>query len=175
MHARQTSVSKNNTVHCIYAYHKKLVKIRENLHILYGIDKIKDTAMNRNKPFILVLLTAMLLFSVNSFAGETFQLRLFFGLSRPNGHGVSLAEWQTFEKDTLAKTFAGFNVVDSTGYYQGKPERCKIVTLICGEEKIKKAKALAGQYAKTFDQESVMMIKVPVLEWEFIEGKKKKP
>lgn len=124
--------------------------------------------MNRTKPLIFLLLITMLFISINCFAGETYQLRLFFGLSRSNGHGVSLEEWQTFEKESLAKAFSGFNVVNSTGYYKGKPEACKIVTLICGEEEIQKAKTLAGQYTKTFDQESVMMVKGAVLEWSFI-------
>ena len=72
------------------------------------------------------------------------------------------------EKKQIAETFEGFNVVDSIGYYQGEPERSKIVTLIGEKKDILKAKELAKSYAKQFQQESVMIVVVPVLDWSFI-------
>ena len=101
-------------------------------------------------------------------AGDIYRLRMFFGLSIPGGGAVSLDRWEKFQRDELARAFEGFNVVDSTGYYKGSPERCKIVTLIVEEKDIPRAEALARSYAKTFRQESVMMVKVPVLDWRFI-------
>ena len=93
---------------------------------------------------------------------------MFFGLSVPSGGSVSLQEWQAFQQDEIAKVFEGFNVVDSVGYYKGKPERSKIVTVIIKSKDLPKAKALASLYAKTFKQDSVMIVKIPVTEWSFI-------
>ena len=90
-------------------------------------------------------------------------------MSLPNGGAVSLYDWQMFEKKQLSQTFEGFNIVDSTGYYKGKPERSKVVTVIVEKKNIPKAKELAKSYAKQFQQESVMVVVIPVSEWSFIE------
>jgi len=107
-------------------------------------------------------------YSATSSAEDVFRLRMFFGLSIPGGGAVSLEEWNLFQQEEIIKTFDGFNVVDSVGYYKGKPERSKIVTVIVKQQDIKKAKELAALYSKKFKQESVMIVKVPVLEWSFI-------
>lgn len=124
--------------------------------------------MTIHKATSALLLMAMLTISQTCFADEIYRLRIFFGLSLPGGGAVSLNDWQVFERENLSKAFDGFNVVDSTGYYQGKPERSKIVTVIVDKKGIQKAKKLAKIYAKQFQQESVMIVKVPVLEWSFI-------
>lgn len=103
-----------------------------------------------------------------SYADELYRLRMFFGLSIPGGGGVSLEEWQSFQQDEIVKVFDGFNVVDSVGYYKGKPERSKIVTVIVDSKDIKKAKELASLYARKFKQDSVMIVQVPVTEWSFV-------
>ncbi|KAF7785963.1 hypothetical protein PRUB_a0384 [Pseudoalteromonas rubra] len=115
-----------------------------------------------------IFLIAALLGTFPSYADEVYRLRLFFGLSLPDGGGVSLEQWQAFQNDEIVKTFDGFNVVDSVGYYKGKPERSKVVTVIVDEQGVKKAKTLASLYAKKFKQDSVMIVKVPVAEWSFI-------
>ncbi|MDK1310912.1 DUF3574 domain-containing protein [Pseudoalteromonas ardens] len=115
--------------------------------------------------FMLILI---LLSTFPSYADEVYRLRLFFGLSLPDGGGVSLEQWQAFQNGEIVKTFDGFNVVDSVGYYKGKPERSKVVTVIVDEQGVKKAKTLASLYAKKFKQDSVMIVKVPVAEWSFI-------
>jgi len=102
-------------------------------------------------------------------AAEIYRLRMFFGLSLPGGGAVSLNEWQQFEQKEIATTFEGFNVVDSKGYYKGQVERSKLVTVILEEKEMVKAKALAKLYATRFQQDSVMIIKTPVMEWSFIE------
>lgn len=113
------------------------------------------------------LLLLLVLFSGQVAADQNYRLRMYFGLSLPSGNAVSLNDWQAFEQNQIAKVFDGFNVVDSVGYYQGKPERSKIVTIILQEKDIGKARSLAQTYAKTFKQESVMMVKVKVEEWSF--------
>ena len=96
-------------------------------------------------------------------------MRLFFGLSLPSGGGVSLLQWQNFQRDVLAKSFEGFNVVDSTGYYQGQPERSKIVTIIVTQSQMDTVNSVASRYATEFHQDSVMMVKIKVDEWSFIQ------
>jgi len=123
------------------------------------------------KIYIVILalfVTSILPYPESAFAEDVYRLRMFFGLSLPKGGAVSLAAWQRFQKNKIAKAFEGFNVVDSVGFYKGKPERSKIVTIIVPEKDIPKAKALAKLYSKKFHQESVMIVKVPVLEWSFI-------
>jgi len=125
-----------------------------------------------NKLYIFFIST-LILFSSGLFADENdkselFRVRLFFGLSIPNGDGVSLNEWNEFQSQEIATAFEGFNIVDSTGFYKGKPERSKILTLIVKESEIEKVKSLARLYAQRFKQDSVMFVKVPVSEWDFI-------
>lgn len=102
---------------------------------------------------------------------DIIRLRMFFGLSLPaeaGGGAVSLADWRDFRDNDLAKTFDGFNIVDSVGYWRGKAERSKVVTLVLEESDIPKARALAARYAKRFKQESVMLVAVGVEEWSFV-------
>ena len=124
--------------------------------------------MNKYISLFVVAITVMLALPVSGYANEIFRVRLFFGLSLPNGGAVSLYDWQMFEKKQISRTFEGFNIVDSTGFYKGKPERSKVVTLIIEKKDIPKAKELAKSYAQQFQQESVMIVVVPVLEWSFI-------
>ncbi len=109
----------------------------------------------------------------NPVAKEVFRVRLFFGISIPDGSAVSLHDWNEFLSKDIATAFDGFNVVDSTGFYKGRAERSKIVTIIANEDEINKVKEIARKYAKKFKQDSVMMVKVPVNEWDFIKIDKK--
>ncbi|MET1255167.1 DUF3574 domain-containing protein [Aliikangiella maris] len=121
--------------------------------------------MNFIKCSIIAVLFSMAPYCV---ADDVFRLRMFFGLSLPSGGAVSLDEWHTFQQNEIANVFEGFNVVDSVGYYQGKAERSKIVTVIVEQKDIQKAKKIAALYARRFKQDSVMIVKVPVLEWSFV-------
>ena len=102
---------------------------------------------------------------------NVYRVRLFFGLSLPNGGAVSLYDWETFQNEKIAQAFEGYNIVDSTGFYKGKPERSKIATFIVEQKDVLKLKELAKSYAQQFQQESVMMVVVPVVEWSFIEAR----
>ena len=120
------------------------------------------------KTYVGIVAIALLVLFQVPVQAETWRVRLFFGLSLPAGGGVSLAQWQAFEKEHIVTTFEGYNVVDSVGVYKGKPERSKILTLIVEDKELAKVKAVARQYAKTFHQDSVMMVKVAVADWQFI-------
>ena len=102
-------------------------------------------------------------------AEQIYQVRLFFGLSLPEGGGVSLQEWEEFEEEELSEAFEGFTVVDATGYYEGDPERSKVVLLIVEEEELPAVEELARSYAERFNQDSVMVVKTEVEEWLFVE------
>ncbi len=122
------------------------------------------------KKFSVFFLTIILFLGLQQVgnAGQNFRLRIFFGLSRPDGGAVSLEQWQSFQDKEITRFFDGFNVVDSVGYYKGKAERSKIVTVIVSEDGIGKAEKLAKLYAVRFSQDSVMIVKVPVSECSFI-------
>ena len=104
----------------------------------------------------------------HGFPTEILRLRMFFGLSIPDGRIVSEEEWMAFQQEKIAGTFDNFNVVESVGYYLGDPERSKILTAIIKAEDLKKAKKLAATYSRQFQQDSVMLVVVPVIEWDFI-------
>ena len=103
-----------------------------------------------------------------NFTTEILRLRMFFGLSIPDGGVVSEEQWMSFQQKEIAGAFDNFNVVESVGYYKGDPERSKILTAIIKAEDLKRAKKLASRYSKQFKQDSVMLVTVPVLEWNFI-------
>ncbi|MCP4117957.1 MAG: DUF3574 domain-containing protein [Desulfobacteraceae bacterium] len=126
--------------------------------------------MNKKSLVVISMLIALVCFPLKGFAADVYSVRLFFGLSMPGGGAVSLCEWQSFLAQEIAKTFDGFNVVDSTGYYKGKPERSKIVTIVLDRDEMPKVIKLARSYATKFHQESVMMVKTPVASWQFIEA-----
>lgn len=110
------------------------------------------------KMFILVLMCICV--TTASYAQDR-RVRMFFGLSFPGGGGVSLQQWQEWEHTVLAKQLVGFNVVESTGYYKGQPERSKVVTVIVfkdDKETMNKIKAIAQDYANKFGQDSVLVV-----------------
>jgi len=130
--------------------------------------KKKEHIMVKKSHLLKSTIIYILISTTYCFADNIFKLRMYFGLSLPNGSAVSLYDWQQFESQELAKTFTGFNIVDSVGYYKGKPEKSKIVTIILKENDINKAKMIAKRYAKKFKQDSVMIVKTKVTEWNFI-------
>ena len=146
---------------------------RANSSCLLTPDSIHTDFYIEDAMFVKCLTLAVIIFSgisCASHAEEVYRLRMFFGLSLPSGGAVSLKEWQHFLHNEFAQEFDGFNVVDSVGFYKGQPERSKIITLIANEKEIIKAKQLAASYAKQFHQDSVMVVKVPVAEWSFVQA-----
>jgi len=123
--------------------------------------------MNKYIRQYLFAMTIMLTFPISGYA-ENFRVRLFFGLSIPEGGKVSVQDWETFQKKVITKSFKGFNVVDSIGYYKGKAEPSKIVTLILDGNDLEKAEKVAKTYAKQFKQDSVMMVVVKIDKWVFV-------
>lgn len=130
-----------------------------------------------NKIFIKILFVVLLLQTHNyaySHETENYRVRMFFGLSKPGGGAVSLNEWNKFQSETIAASFSGFNVVDSTGFYKGKPERSKVVTIIIKSEQMPAVEAMAAAYAEQFQQESVMVVKIRIEDWLFIAPQKQR-
>ncbi len=124
--------------------------------------------MKHQKGYRLLLIIAIFCISHSSNASNTLNIQLYFGLSIPTGGYVSDKQWADFLNDNIAKDFTGFNVIDSTGYYKDVAEPAKIVTIIIDDKDLIKVTKLAQSYAAKFKQDSVMMIKSPVLEWQFI-------
>jgi len=96
------------------------------------------------------------------------KIKMFFGLNIPTGGQVSPGDWHKFEQNVLAQTFEGFNIVDSYGYYKGVKERSKIVTVVIPESDKRKAYLVVKNYCKIFEQESIMVLTIPVQSCEFI-------
>ncbi len=126
--------------------------------------------MNKKSLIAMTMLIALVVFPLKGYAANVYRVQLFFGLSMPQGGAVSLYDWQLFLEEEIAATFDGFNVVDSIGFYKGKPERSKIVTIVLDQDEMPKVIKLGKSYATKFHQESVMMVKTPVVDWRFIEA-----
>ncbi|KZN30133.1 hypothetical protein N480_04080 [Pseudoalteromonas luteoviolacea S2607] len=96
-------------------------------------------------------------------------IKMYFGLSKPNGGVISQQQWLKFETGPLAQAFEGFALVDAAGYYKGSKEGAKIVTLYNATTKDwVTAKALARQYCRLFDQDSVLVVQLGVEQIEFV-------
>jgi hypothetical protein len=105
--------------------------------------------------FVLVIMLAL---PASGLAGDTYIVRIYFGLSIPEGNAVSLADWQTYEKSVLANMFPGYNVVDAIGVWNGGQEYSKVVTVMMEKQDTGKADEAARLYAEKFGQDSVMVV-----------------
>jgi len=121
---------------------------------------------------IIFIFFLSLLFSNNALADcvETkwSKVELYMGLSKPGGGAVSLVEWQAFQKEVINKSFQGYNLKDSLGYWEGEPERSTVLTIVLNECEIPLAEVVSKKYAIRFDQQSVMLIKTDIDAPKFI-------
>ena len=99
---------------------------------------------------------------------DIIKIKLYFGLDKPEVGVVSPGEWENFEKVILTHYFDGFNVVDSYGYWEGQKEDSKIVTVVLPESEKWRANTAAKNYCESFNQESVMVVSIPLISCEFI-------
>ncbi|MES0489386.1 MAG: DUF3574 domain-containing protein [Leptospirales bacterium] len=136
------------------------------------------TRFNINKVILKKVLLTLFIVGLTGFSyntiilGKTSQttwvkVQLYFGLSKPGG-AVSIQEWQAFQKEVIDAEFEGYNLLDSLGYWKGKPERSKVLTIILQEKSVSKAKTVAKKYSIRFDQQSVMLVKTRINEVAFI-------
>ncbi|MBQ4880220.1 DUF3574 domain-containing protein [Pseudoalteromonas luteoviolacea] len=96
-------------------------------------------------------------------------LKMYFGLSIPTGGNITASQWQHFESTQLASKFAGFSVVDAVGYYKGKKEHTKIVTVYnASAEDIAAANVLAQKYSQLFNQDSVLIALLNISQVSFV-------
>jgi hypothetical protein len=102
----------------------------------------------------------------NSSSQRWVRSEVFFGLSRPDGSQISLAEWQSFMDEEVTPKFpAGLSVVDSAGQWRNASghidrEPSKVLVLLHPA-----TSALENQiddirraYCRRFDQEAVMKV-----------------
>lgn len=128
--------------------------------------------MKFNTKFSIYYLTiALLLLPLQALAADIYSVQLYFGLSVPDGSNVTNKQWEQFVSNSITKRFDGFNIVDSRGYWKGKPEPSKIVTIIVKQEQLKDIEVIAKDYAQQFHQDSVMLVQSPVENLKFVEGK----
>lgn len=96
---------------------------------------------------------------------EWVRTELFFGLTRPGGAEVTAAEFQAFLDKSVTPRFPdGFTVVQAQGHYRGddhvhydEPSRILVVFHRRGGGGADAGiDAIAREYVRTFDQESVL-------------------
>ena len=124
--------------------------------------------MKGNKFAIIIVIAAVLTVCQGANAKEVFKVQLFFGLSIPGGGAVSLGEWEKFRDGQIVNAFEGFDLMDTVGFYKGEPERSKVLTVLISGDEMHKVVELAKSFATQFHQESVMMVTLPVVSWQFI-------
>ena len=94
--------------------------------------------------------------------------RLFFGLEGPGG-SVAEAQWDTFLRDVVVPRFpSGLTITRAKGHWQapGEPPQreASLVLEIVYDERShhdRRIEEIAATYKATFQQESVMVIRMP--------------
>ena len=93
--------------------------------------------------------------------------RLFFGLEGPHG-SVAEAEWDTFLRDVVVPRFpSGLTITHAKGHWQapGEPlqrEASRVLEIVFDERlHDRRIDEIAATYKATFQQESVMVIRMP--------------
>jgi hypothetical protein len=94
--------------------------------------------------------------------------RLFFGLEGPRG-SVADAEWDTFLREVVVPRFpGGLTVTYAKGHWQaagGPPQReaSRVLEIVYDEtsHRDRRVEEIAATYKTTFQQESVMVIRMP--------------
>ena len=123
--------------------------------------KVRGKVMRLIFAFVLSFLLASHAWATN------YQYKLYFGLSKPDGGAVSMAEWEAYQVE-FAKVFAGFNVAETTGFYLSIKERSRIITLFADDCREGELKAIVRTYVTRFGQDSVLVAKAPIENWELI-------
>jgi hypothetical protein len=94
--------------------------------------------------------------------------RLFFGLEGPRG-AVAEADWDTFLRDVVVPRFpSGLTVTYAKGHWQapGEPpqrEASRVLEIVYDErpQHDRRIDEIAATYKTTFQQKSVMVIRIP--------------
>ncbi|HEY9462503.1 MAG TPA: DUF3574 domain-containing protein [Vicinamibacterales bacterium] len=94
--------------------------------------------------------------------------RLFFGLEGPHG-SVDEAEWDSFLRDVVVPRFpSGLTVTHAKGQWQARGERphgeaSRVLEIVYDEKPHhdRRIEEIAATYKTTFEQESVMVIRMP--------------
>jgi|SRR5688572_17698111 hypothetical protein len=94
--------------------------------------------------------------------------RLFFGLEGPGG-SVAEAQWDTFLRDVVVPRFPnGLTVIHAKGHWQvpGEPpqrEASRVLEIVYDERshRDRRIEEIAATYKATFQQESVMVVRMP--------------
>jgi hypothetical protein len=74
------------------------------------------------------------------------------------GRTVGYHDFLRFLEEEVIPNFKSFSVTDSTGYWKGKPEPIKILTIITGDyEDAIVIKRIAEAYKKRFYQDAVLV------------------
>lgn len=139
----------------------------------------------KNTPMLATAVTAVLLLSgcvapvsntvqqkpaTCSIGDPMTQTTLYFGLNRPVGPVISVAEWQSFVDRQVTPRFKdGLSVFDAKGQWLGNDgklarENSKALMLIHapGKESETNIEALRSSYKQQFAQDSVMRVDAPV-------------
>jgi hypothetical protein len=83
--------------------------------------------------------------------------RLYCGLSSPKRSDITEQEYQSFLRDHVTPSFAGFTSYNAEGFWLGKSENTRIIEVLSDEDERSKVDALAELYATKFAQDCVMV------------------
>ena len=100
--------------------------------------------------------------------GQRVYARLFFGLEGPRG-SVADIEWDAFLRDVVVPRFpSGLTVTHAKGQWQARGERphgeaSRVLEIVYDEKPHhdRRIEEIAATYKATFQQESVMVIRMP--------------
>jgi hypothetical protein len=135
---------------------------------LPGRTSSRPTSARPKKKLLSVLALSLLLVGCGTApAGSRWaRSEVFFGLSRPDGPAITLAEWQAFVNEVVTPKFpSGLTVVDSTGQWRHatgriEQEPSKMLVLFHPASPVIDAQIdeIRALYCRRFNQEAVMKV-----------------
>ncbi len=89
---------------------------------------------------------------------------LWFGANIPDGREVWTEDWESFLADSVTPHFPGFTVTSGDGYWKGKPEFVRVLTLLSDDSDgfRNQVRMIAEHYKTRFEQEAVAYAFQPV-------------
>lgn len=88
---------------------------------------------------------------------------LYFGRNRDGKPYVTHARWEAFLDEVVTPVFPGFTVIEGLGYWQGAPERSRVMVLLHAPGDDAKVDAVADAYRVRFGQDAVYVADAPVV------------
>lgn len=90
------------------------------------------------------------------------QTTFYFGADCGIDDPVSDGQFLQFLSNAVVLYFPGFTITESKGWWEGKPERVRVLTIIHGPDDADRCTKIAETYRDRFSQSSVLVTTIDV-------------